>query len=446
MSEKNLVILGAKKSGIGAALLAVKEGYNVFVSDYGQIGENYKSRLEEASVDYEEGMHTEEKILNADLVVISPGVPDKAPIIKSIKEKGTELISEIEFASRYTDAFTLAITGSNGKTTTSTLSYEILKAIGLNVCLAGNIGYSFAEAVATGDYDYYVLEISSFQLDHISSFRPNISVLLNITPDHLDRYEYKFENYIDSKFNIAKYQNADDAFIYSADDEVIQEYLEKKKIDAQPYPFSQNEKVEQGAYIEETLLHFTLKNSITMSIYELGLQGKHNLYNSMAAGIAAGLIDDLKNDSIKECLRKFDSLEHRLESVATIRGVEFINDSKATNTNSVWYALETMTKPIVWIAGGVDKGNDYSILQSLVKEKVKAIVCLGSDNSKLHSAFSPHVDLIMNATSMEEAVQTSMYFAEKENVVLLSPACASFDLFENYEDRGTQFKSQVRNL
>ncbi len=445
--SKRLVILGAKESGVGAALLAQREGYDVFVSDFGMIDEGYKTELNQANISYEENEHSIEKILNADLVVKSPGVPEKASIVKEIRNKGIELISEIEFASRFTSAKIVAITGSNGKTTTTSLTYHILKNAGLHVKVGGNIGISFARLLLEEPADVYVLEISSFQLDDINSFKPEISILLNITPDHLDRYNYNLEEYAKSKFAITKFQDENDFFIYCSDDPELMARLDNYRPKAQMIPFSiEDQNISEGAKLKDSNLTITIKqNPFIMSIYELGLQGKHNLYNSMAAGIVSNLLE-LRKENVRESLRDFKSLEHRLETSGKISGIEFINDSKATNVNSTWYALETMEKPIIWIAGGVDKGNDYSVLTDLVKEKVKAIVCLGVDNRKIHEAFSRHVDMIANSKSMSEAVKVAYYLAEKEEVVLLSPACASFDLFDNYEDRGQQFKEEVIKL
>jgi UDP-N-acetylmuramoylalanine--D-glutamate ligase len=446
MSER-IVILGSGESGVGAAILAQARGFEVFVSDKGEIKEKYKNILLEKNIAFEEGTHTEEKILNATEIIKSPGIPNKAEMIKKAKEKGINIVSEIEFAGRYTDAKKICITGSNGKTTTTMLTHHILSSAGYNVGLAGNVGKSLALQVATEKHDYYVIELSSFQLDDMYDFRADIAILLNITPDHLDRYEYKFENYILSKFRIAQNQLADDAFIYCADDEVILEYLEKVNPKAKRYPFSIKKKIEgDGAYLEENQITINInQNPLNMTIEQLALQGKHNVYNSMAASIAARLVD-VRKENVRESLSDFVNVEHRLEVVATIMGVEYINDSKATNVNSVWYALESMTKPVVLIMGGVDKGNDYTQLYDLVKDKVKALVCLGVDNSKLIGNFNTAVETIVEAKTMMEAVAYSSKLAKKGDVVLLSPACASFDLFQNYEDRGMQFKGAVRSL
>jgi len=445
-NNRNIVLLGSGESGVGAAILAQKQGYGVFVSDFGTIKEVYKLELNKRNIEFEEGQHSEEKILAADIIIKSPGIPDKAPIIKKIKEKQIEIISEIEFAYRFTKAKIIAITGSNGKTTTTSLVYHILKNAGLNVGLGGNIGDSFAKQVAEEDKEYFVLEISSFQLDNCTTFKPHIAILTNITEDHLDRYDYKFENYISSKFSIAKNQTEDDFFIYCLDDEVSKKYLNQFDIKAKLIPFSYYQKLEEGGYIEDKNLIINInKNKFTMPTNELALQGIHNTYNSLAAGIGAKLFN-VRNEKIRDSFQDFKSLEHRLEFVATVKGVDFINDSKATNVNSTWYALESMIKPTVLILGGVDKGNDYTLIKDLVKEKVKAIICLGKDNEALHQAFANEVGYIVDTQSMEQAVNMAYNIAEKEEVVLLSPCCASFDLFENYEDRGRQFKRNVLNL
>jgi UDP-N-acetylmuramoylalanine--D-glutamate ligase len=441
-----IAILGAGVSGVGAARLAIKEGYEPFVSDAGPIKEHWKQELTELHVPFEEEGHNEGIILACSEIVKSPGIPDSAPLLVKAREKNIPIISEIEFAARHTAARIVAITGSNGKTTTTALTYHILKEGGLNVGLAGNIGHSFAGLVATEDHDCYVLEVSSFQLDGIQSFKPEVSVLLNITPDHLDRYDNSLDAYAASKFRIAMNQTSSDHFIYNSDDTMITERLTAQQITAQMLPISQSESVEEGACIDQDRIQFNLKKTpFDMFIYELALQGKHNLYNSMAAGIVANIFD-LRKDQIRESLKSFENLEHRLEFVNKIQGIDFINDSKATNVNSAWYALETMDKPIVWIAGGTDKGNDYEALIPLVQDKVKAIVCLGLDNRKIHDAFSKYVELIVNTVDMAEAVKLAYHFADNEDVVLLSPSCASFDLFENYEDRGRQFKNAVKNL
>jgi UDP-N-acetylmuramoylalanine--D-glutamate ligase len=446
MDKKRLVVLGAGESGVGAAILGLAKGYDPFVSDLGPILPAYKADLLAYGIPFEENMHTPELILNADLVVKSPGIPEKAPMVQSLKKAGISIISEIEMAGRYTNATTICITGSNGKTTTTLLIYDLLKRAGLNVGLAGNIGKSFARQVAEEQYDYYVLEISSFQLDGMFDFRANVAILTNITPDHLDRYDYKLENYIDSKFRITRNQTADDFFIYNDDDPVIIAELEKRKLNGRKLPFSIRHSVEEGAWVEDKTMKINVFNNIfDMTILELALQGKHNLNNSMAAGIS-GMVLKLRKDDIRECLSDFQGVEHRLERFMRVHDIEFINDSKATNINSVWYALESMSTKVVWIVGGIDKGNDYSELFELVKEKVKAIVCLGVDNSKIVAAFRDKGIEIVETRSMEEAVRSSYFLASKGDSVLLSPACASFDLFRNYEDRGRQFKEAVRNL
>ena len=444
--NKNIAILGAGESGVGAAYLAQQQGYDVFVSDFGAIAPKYKEQLQGWNILFEENQHTEAEILKATEVIKSPGIPDKAPIIKKIKEKGIPIISEIEFAGRYTDAKIIGITGSNGKTTTTSLTYFILKNAGLNVGLAGNIGQSFAYQVATEKFDYYVLELSSFMLDDMYRFKTDIAVLLNITPDHLDRYDYKLENYAASKFRITQNQTADDVFIYCADDEETLKGMDGKAFEAQLLPFSIKNKVTPGAYLHgDKIIIQTNQQPFEMTITELALQGKHNIYNSMASGIVARVLD-LRNDTIRESMAQFKNIEHRLEFVAKISGISFINDSKATNVNSTWYALESMTSDVVLILGGVDKGNDYSMLRDLVKQKVKAIVCLGKDNQRIHDAFEDDVDVIVNTTSAQEAATIAYHLSTKGDTVLLSPACASFDLFKNYEDRGRQFKEAVKEL
>jgi UDP-N-acetylmuramoylalanine--D-glutamate ligase len=444
--KQRLVILGAGESGVGTAVLGIKQGYDVFVSDKGKIPAKYSKVLDEYKIEYESGCHTEEKILNADLVMKSPGIPDKAEMVKKLRSQGTRIVSEMEFASWFTDAQIIGITGANGKTTTTALTYHLLKNGGMNVGLGGNIGKSFAWQVATENFEYYVLEISSFQLDDIQTFRPHISVLTNITPDHLDRYNYELQNYVASKFSIAKYQNESDYFIYCADDEITMANIERYPTKAHKIPFSYDKEMAEGGFVKnENLIININQNQFTMSIQELGLKGRHNVYNSLAAGIVANIYG-LRKDIIKESLADFKSLEHRLETVAKVRGMEFINDSKATNVNSTWYALESMTKPVIWIAGGIDKGNDYSVLQPLVKSKVRAMICLGLDNTKLHSAFGKCVDIMVNVTNMNDAVRMAYNLGNSGDVILLSPACASFDLFENYEDRGKKFKEAVIQL
>lgn len=441
-----IVILGAAESGVGAAILARKQGFDVFVSDLGTIKDKYKKELTDRQFEFEEGQHTEEKILNADLVVKSPGIPDKAPLIKKLKEKGVPVISEIEFAGRYTSAKKVCISGSNGKTTTTLLIYHMFQKAGLNVGLAGNVGQSMAWQVAEQDFDYYVIELSSFQLDGMYEFKADIAILLNITPDHLDRYDYKMQNYVDSKFRITQNQTADDIFIYCADDPVLKEEMMKRKFAARCIPFGLGIPPVVGAgIIDNNLIINWEQNIFTMSILDIALQGNHNTYNSMAAGIS-GMAVNIRNEKIRESMADFKGVEHRLERFLKVHGIEFINDSKATNINSTWYALESMTQKTVWIVGGIDKGNDYSELYELVKSKVKAIVCLGVDNSKILEAFkSIGIDMV-ETQSMEDAVRSAYFLAKNGDTVLLSPACASFDLFENYEDRGHQFKQAVREL
>lgn len=447
MENKRIVVLGAGESGVGAAMLAQKHGFDVFVSDFGAIASQYKERLEELNIAFEEKQHTAEEILNADEVIKSPGIPEKAPIIVALKKKQIPVISEIEFAKRYTDAKTICITGSNGKTTTSMLTYHILKKAGLNVGLAGNIGNSFAALVATANFDWYVLEISSFMLDDMYDFRADIAVLLNITPDHLDRYDYKLGNYAASKMRIAQNQGSNDTFIYCADDEETIKAMKHIRFNSKMYPFSIRKQIEEGAYLESNNMHINInhKDPLTMSIIELALQGKHNIYNSMASGIVAKVLE-IRNATIRESMGDFRNIEHRLEHVAKISGVEYINDSKATNVNSTWYALESVNTDVILIMGGVDKGNDYEMLKDLVRQKVRAIVCLGKDNKRIHEAFEDDVEVIVNTFSANEAVKMAYHLAKKGNTVLLSPACASFDLFKNYEDRGNQFKMAVKEL
>lgn len=447
MESKRLVVLGAGESGVGAAKLAQKQGFDVFVSDFGSIADAYKADLQRMNIPFEENQHTEALILNAVEVIKSPGIPAKAPIIKALVEKGISVVSEIEFAKRYTNAKTICITGSNGKSTTSMLTYHILKKAGVSVGLAGNIGYSFAAQVADKDFDWYVLEISSFMLDDMYEFKADIAVLLNITPDHLDRYDYNIANYAASKIRIIQNQTAADVFVYCADDEETKKVLETVNIQAKQYPFSILNKVEQGAYLEQNNIHINtnLNNTLTMSISDLALQGKHNIYNSMASGIVAKVLE-LRNEFIRESMGDFKNIDHRLEFVAKINDVSYINNSKATNVNSTWYALESVNTDVVLIMGGVDKGNDYTMLKDLVKSKVKAIICLGKDNKRIHEAFEDDVEVIVNTFSAEEAVQVAYHLAKKGSTVLLSPACASFDLFKNYEDRGNQFKAAVKEL
>lgn len=447
--EGLLVILGAGESGVGAAYLAQKQGYDVFVSDMGVIADKYKKQLKDWNIRFEEGKHTESEILNATEVVKSPGISEKAPMVKKLREQGTPVISEIEFAGRYTRAKMICITGSNGKTTTTSLTYHILSKAGLNVGLAGNIGKSFAYQVATEQFDYYVLEISSFMLDDMYQFKADIAVLLNITPDHLDRYDYKMENYVASKFRIAQNQTAADYFIYCADDPETIKGMEGRTFGAQQLPFSIIKKEQPGAYLDQDnniiIKTNQLQETFIMSINELALQGKHNIHNSMASGIVSKVLE-LRNQTIRESMGDFKNIEHRLEQLGKISGINFINDSKATNVNSTWYALESMPKGVILILGGVDKGNDYSMLNDLVKQKVKAIVCLGKDNHRIHEAFNGMVSEIIDTKSAQEAVYVSYHLAKKGDTVLLSPACASFDLFKNYEDRGDQFKKAVMDL
>ncbi|MFY8066591.1 MAG: UDP-N-acetylmuramoyl-L-alanine--D-glutamate ligase [Flavobacterium sp.] len=442
-----LVILGGGESGVGTAILGQQKGYDVFVSDFGKIKENYKEVLSINGIAWEDEKHTEELILNADLVMKSPGIPEKAPIVKKLIEKEIPVISEIEFAVQFTDATTIGITGSNGKTTTTLLTYHLLKEAGLNVGLAGNIGKSFAWQVAENKHDIYVLELSSFQLDGIINYKPHIAIIMNISPDHLDRYNYDYNLYIGSKFRITKNQTEADYLIYDNEDEAIQNWLKNNKIKANKVPFSLITKPEnQGAFLEDNNINSTInKELFTMPINELALEGKHNIKNAMAATAVAQLLN-IRKQTIRESLTNFQGVEHRLEKVLKIQGVQYINDSKATNVNSVFYALDSMTTPTVWIVGGVDKGNDYDELMPLVREKVKAIVCLGVDNTKIINAFNNVVDVMVETTSMSEAVQLAQRLAEKGDSVLLSPACASFDLFENYEDRGQQFKQAIFNL
>ncbi len=443
---KKLVILGAGESGVGAALLAKKQGIDVFVSDMGKIKPEYREILDKNDIRYEEDRHSESEILNASEIVKSPGIPENAPIIHAIREKGIPVISEIEFAGRYTNAVKICITGSNGKTTTTSLVYHMLKKAGRKAALTGNVGNSFAMAVAEGSYDYYVIELSSFQLDGMYDFKADVAILLNITPDHLDRYGYQFQNYIDSKLRINRNQTKSEFLIYWADDPVIGRELSKKQFGMTLLPFSSEQKENMAAYIEndELIIDYKHKTNL-MTIHDLALKGRHNTYNSMAAAIA-GKVLNIRKDVIRESLADFQGVEHRLEPVITVGGINFINDSKATNVNSTWYALECMETKVVWIAGGIDKGNDYSELFPVVKQKVKAIVCLGKDNKKIIEAFQDKVPTIVETFSMEEAVRSSYYLAKKGQTVLLSPACASFDLFTNYEDRGRQFKQAVRNL
>ncbi len=445
MAER-LVILGAGESGVGTAILGKKKGFDVFVSDFGIVQEKYKQVLLHHEIKWEEGGHTEDQILSATIVMKSPGIPETVPIVKKLIEKGVKVISEIEFASKYTEANLIGITGSNGKTTTASLTYEVLKHGGLNVALGGNIGNSFAELVSEDTYEVFVLELSSFQLDGIEKFVPHIAVLTNLSPDHLDRYEYKYENYITSKFRIAMNQTDDDYFIYDADDEEIVQHLSDHPIRSQLLPFSVTKELKQGAYIKNKEIIITIDNTnLTMPIASLGLQGKHNQKNAMAASTIATLLK-IRKATIRESLESFQGVEHRLEKVLKINKVMYINDSKATNVNATFFALDSMETPTIWIVGGEDKGNDYTELLPLVNEKVKAIICLGVDNKKIVSSFGNIVDMMVETQSMDHAIQVAYRLAERGDTVLLSPACASFDLFENFEDRGRQFKEAVRHL
>ncbi len=444
--KQRAVILGAAESGVGAAILARKQGFDVFVSDMGTIKEKYRNELTGRQFDFEEGQHTEEKILKADVVIKSPGIPDKAPLIVKLKALGIPVISEIEFAGRFTSAKKICITGSNGKTTTTLLTYHMFQKAGLHVGLAGNVGQSMAWQVAENDYDYYVIELSSFQLDGMYDFKAEIAILLNITPDHLDRYEYKMQNYVDSKFRITQNQTADDIFIWCSDDQVLKHEMAERKLTARCIPFTLgNPPVEGAGVLDNNLIINWEQNIFTMSILDIALQGGHNTYNSMAAGISGKAVN-IRNEKIRESMADFKGVEHRLERFLKVHGIDFINDSKATNINSTWYALESMNQPTVWIVGGIDKGNDYTQLNELVKSKVKAIVCIGKDNSKILEAFAGFGLDMVETESMEDAVRSAYYLAKKGDTVLLSPACASFDLFENYEDRGQQFKHAVKGL
>ena len=445
--KKRFVILGGGESGAGAALLAKQQGYDVFLSDGSSLKNEYRNELQQAAIDFEEGTHTESKILEADEVMKSPGIPEKAGIVKKVRAKGIPVISEIELAYRFKgNSKIVAITGSNGKTTTTALIYHICKTAGLDCALVGNIGDSFAKRVATDPKPLYIAEISSFQLDDIAAFRPDIAVLTNITEDHLDRYDYKFENYINSKFRITMNQQPADYFIYCCDDDVTMKNIDRFNIQSNQLPISMKRELPNGAFIKDGDMYVRTGQDFTnMSVYDFALKGKHNQYNTMAACVAATTLD-IRKDKIRDAVQNFQNLEHRSEHVATVRGVEFINDSKATNVNSTWYALESMTKPVILILGGVDKGNDYSLLQELVQEKVKAIICLGTDNQKIHDAFGNTVAAITDTKAAVEAVHAAFHFASKGDVVLLSPACASFDLFKNYEDRGNQFKHAVKEL
>ena len=443
-----LVVLGGGESGVGAAILGKDRGFEVLVSDKGALAEGYKATLLAEAIAFEEGLHSEVKIMQADLVVKSPGIPEQAPLIVALKAAGIPVISEIEFAAQYTDAKLYCITGSNGKSTTTMLTYEMLKHGGVNVGLAGNIGKSFALQVARENFDVYVLEISSFMLDDMYHFRADVAVILNITPDHLDRYDHRMEKYVASKFRMVRNQTAQDYFIYGLDDEETVKALPAYPTAAQHLPFTQEQELAVGAYVDadkNIIIKVPNKDVFAMNIEELSLQGKHNVSNSMASGLIAK-VQELRNQAMKECMESYVNIEHRLEHVACIGGVNYINDSKATNVNSVWYALESFSPSIVLIMGGVDKGNDYGMLHDLVKSKVRAIVCIGKDNARIHQAFEDITEMVVNSTSMKDAVQVASYLAKKGDTVLLSPACASFDCFKNYEDRGEKFKQAVMSL
>ncbi len=444
---QRIVILGAGESGTGSAILALKQGFDVFVSDHGRIKPRYKEMLDSYEIPYEENRHTEKLILNAGLIIKSPGIPESSTIIQLLRKKGVKIISEIEFAGRFTHAKKICITGSNGKTTTTSLIHHMMRKAGMNAGIAGNIGRSFALQVATEEYDYYVLEISSFQLDGMFEFKADIAILLNITPDHLDRYDYNLQNYVDSKFRITQNLTEDEYFIFCSDDEITIKELERIVSKARQLPYAFHRKDEDVAWVDdEDFMRIEFEDvDFSMSVNELALRGRHNTYNSMAAGIAGSVLK-IRKEVIREALMDFQSVEHRLEPVLKVHGIEFINDSKATNVNSTWYALESMHSSVIWIAGGTDKGNDYESLKVLVKDHVKVLICLGKDNTKLKNAFEGIVDTIIETTSMREAVRKAYHLGENGDIVLLSPACASFDLFENYEDRGRQFKESVREL
>ena len=441
-----VVVLGGGESGVGSAILAKVKGFDVFLSDMGNISEKYLTMLNEWEIPFEQGRHTEELILNADEVIKSPGIPSTAAMVRKIEDKGINIISEIEFAGRYDSAKKVCITGSNGKTTTTSLIYHLLKQAGLNVGLGGNIGQSYAYQVATEKFDIYVLELSSFQLDNVYDFKADIAIITNITPDHLDRYNYNMENYVKSKFRITRNMDKDDCFIFCSDDEITINHLNKIVVKAQQLPFTQKGEVKQGAFLQDDRIIVRYKEEeCDMFLQELALGGKHNIYNSMAAAIAAKAME-IADEDIREGLATFQAVEHRLEKVLSIKDVLYINDSKATNVDAAWYALECQTRPVIWIVGGTDKGNDYSTLVPLAKEKVRAIICMGVDNAKIHDAFEDVVPKMYDVTSAQDAVQTAHKIALSGDVVLLSPCCASFDLFKNYEDRGRQFKEAVRNL
>lgn len=443
--KERLVILGGGESGVGAAILGKKEGFRVFLSDKGKLKETYRRKLIENSIEFEEETHSEEKIFSADLVVKSPGIPKKSDLILQLNSRNIPVVSEIEFASRFTRAKIIAVTGSNGKTTTASLVYHILSQAGLNVGLGGNIGKSFAQLVVDNDHDYYVLEISSFQLDDVVTFKPYIAILLNITPDHLDQYDYKLELYARSKFKITENQSNKDYFVYNFDDDTTVELLKEINTNAKKIPYSMNSEMQDGTYADESTLYVNYPDHLEMPLSELALRGRHNVANTMAAATAANILK-IRKEMLKRSLSDFTAVEHRMESVLKVGGIEFINDSKATNVNAVYYALESMNTPTVWIVGGTDKGNDYTELTDLVKKKVRAIVCLGVDNSKIVSAFEGVVDNLVETKSMQDAVRAAYMLARKGDTVLLSPACASFDLFENYRDRGNQFKKEIKNL
>lgn len=446
--KKNIVILGGGESGVGAAILAEKQGFNVLVSDNGLLKDKYKAELDSRGLEWEENGHSLDRVFAADEIIKSPGIPDTISLIVELREKGIAVISEIEFAARYTNATKVCITGSNGKTTTTLMTYHVLQRAGLNVAVCGNVGESFAKLVAEDEHDYYVIELSSFQLDGMFDFKAEIAILLNITPDHLDRYDYSMDKYAESKFRVIQNQTESDFFIYNLDDNLITNKIKNKQIRAKQLPFTLEQQLVEGGWLDnEQQINILTNNKqqTTMSIHDLAQQGKHNAYNSMASGITGSILK-IRKELVRESLSDFQNIEHRLEPVVSVHGIEFINDSKATNVNSTWYALESVDKPTIWIAGGVDKGNDYTMLHALVKQKVKGIVCLGTDNSKLHEAFGDIVEDIYDASTAEEAVGLSYRLAQKGYNVLLSPACASFDLFENYEDRGNQFKKAVRML
>ena len=441
-----IVVLGGGESGVGSAVLAKVKGFDVFLSDMGKLSEKYSAMLKEWDIPFEQGQHTEDLILNADEVIKSPGIPETAPMVQKVLDKGIGVISEIEFAGRYDSAKKVCITGSNGKTTTTSLIYHLLQQAGLNVGLGGNIGKSYAYQVATEQHDIYVLELSSFQLDNVYDFKADIAIITNITPDHLDRYGYNMENYVKSKFRITRNMSSEDCFIFCSDDEITINHLNKIVVQAQKLPFTQKDEVEQGAFVKEDRMVVRYKEQeCDMYLQELALGGKHNVYNSMAAALAAKAMD-IDNQVIRDGLATFQAVEHRLENVLSIREVLYINDSKATNVDAAWYALECQTRPVIWIVGGTDKGNDYSTLVDLAREKVKAIICMGLDNAKIHAAFEGVVPQMHDVTSAQDAVKLADSLAVAGDVVLLSPCCASFDLFKNYEDRGRQFKEAVRNL